>query len=124
MVFIQNSSTLQYTNLINKFLFKQILLWRRIRQYLIMKTTIPNLIASFICLTLLTPVMDQKTNNDVYRNPVIDVSVPDPTIVRAKDGSFYLYGTENIRNVPIYKSDNLIDWQFVGTAFTDETHPK
>lgn len=66
---------------------------------------------------------DPVTTDNKYYNPVISRSLPDPTIIKAQDGSFYLYATENIRNVPIYKSDNLVDWTFVGTAFTDETRP-
>ena len=58
-----------------------------------------------------------------YKNPVIDRSVPDPTVLRV-DGTYYLYGTEDTHNLPIFKSDNLVDWTFVGTAFTDETRPK
>ena len=62
--------------------------------------------------------------DDFYRNPVIRTSLPDPTVIRANDGYFYLYATENIHNLPIYRSKNLVDWQFVGTAFTDESRPK
>ena len=60
----------------------------------------------------------------VYRNPIIDKNSPDPTILRADDGSFYLYATENTRNVPIYHSTDLVNWNLLGTAFTDETRPK
>ena len=60
----------------------------------------------------------------LYRNPVIPTSLPDPTVIRADDGFFYLYATENIRNLPIYRSKNLVDWTFVGTAFTRESRPK
>ena len=59
----------------------------------------------------------------VYHNPVINHSAPDPTCIRVSDGTYYLYGTEDTRNLPIYKSDNLVDWTFVGTAFTDATRP-
>lgn len=59
----------------------------------------------------------------VYANPVVATSLPDPTIIRAENDTFYLYATENIRNLPIYKSADLIDWTFVATAFTDETRP-
>ncbi len=61
---------------------------------------------------------------DSYRNPVINRSAPDPTVIRAKDGTYYLYSTEDVRNLPIYKSENLIDWELIGTAFTDETRPR
>lgn len=64
------------------------------------------------------PAKDTK-----YKNPVIALSLPDPTIIKAKDGYFYLYATEDTRNTPIYKSKNLIDWDFIGTAFTNETRP-
>lgn len=58
-----------------------------------------------------------------FVNPVIRRSLPDPTIIRDKDGVFYLYATEDIRNLPIYRSENLVDWQYTGTAFTPETRP-
>ncbi len=57
-----------------------------------------------------------------YQNPVIDKPLPDPTVVRADDGYFYLYATGHL--VPIYKSLNLVDWTKVGTAFTNESRPK
>lgn len=58
-----------------------------------------------------------------YSNPIIHKSLPDPTVIRTKNGLFYLYATEDTRNLPIWKSKNLVDWEFVGTAFTKETHP-
>lgn len=61
---------------------------------------------------------------DTYTNPVINTSLPDPTVIRADDGYFYLYATEDIRNLPIYRSRDLTDWQFVGTAFTGDTRPQ
>ncbi|MDR0668317.1 MAG: family 43 glycosylhydrolase [Prevotellaceae bacterium] len=59
----------------------------------------------------------------VYRNPVVRYSLPDPSVMLAADGYFYLYATEDIRNMPIHRSKNLVDWEFVGTAFTDSTRP-
>ncbi len=73
---------------------------------------------------LLTTAPTVSADDGVYRNPVIDQSLPDPTIVRTQSGDFYLYATENTRNVPIYHSRNLVDWTFVGTAFTDTTRPQ
>ncbi len=66
-------------------------------------------------------VPDGKTAR--YANPVIDYSLPDPTLIKGDDGYFYLYATEDIRNVPIHRSKNLVDWEFVGTAFTKKTRP-
>lgn len=64
-----------------------------------------------------------ETKGKTYKNPVIDYSLPDPTLIRANDGYFYVYATENIRNLPIHRSKNLVDWEEVGTAFTEETRP-
>lgn len=58
-----------------------------------------------------------------YKNPVVNYSLPDPSVIRAEDGYFYLYATEDIRNLPIHRSKDLIKWESVGTAFTDETRP-
>lgn len=58
-----------------------------------------------------------------YKNPVVDYSLPDPTVIKGDDGYFYLYATENIRNLPIHRSKDLVNWEFLGTAFTDESRP-
>lgn len=58
-----------------------------------------------------------------YRNPVVNYSLPDPAVIRADDGYFYLYATEDIRNLPIHKSKDLVNWELVGTAFTKESRP-
>lgn len=58
-----------------------------------------------------------------YSNPVYQRSMPDPSIIKGRDGYFYLYATEDTRNTPICKSKDLVSWTLVGTAFTDETRP-
>lgn len=58
-----------------------------------------------------------------YSNPVLQKSVPDPTAIRANDGFTYLYGTEDIWNMPIFKSSDMVTWTQVGTVFTPETRP-
>lgn len=60
---------------------------------------------------------------DKYSNPVIDYSLPDPSIIKGEDVYFYLYATEDIRNLPIHRSKDLVNWEFLGTAFTDENRP-
>ncbi len=52
-----------------------------------------------------------------YTNPVIDNDAPDPTVIRAKDGTFYAYSTMRHGNVPIYKSQDMVNWEFIGGAF-------
>ncbi len=58
-----------------------------------------------------------------YTNPVINFSVPDPSIIKAPDGYFYLVGTEDVHNVPVLRSRNLVEWKQTGTAFTDQSRP-
>lgn len=59
----------------------------------------------------------------LFSNPVSTRSLPDPTLIKAPDGWFYLYATEDIRNMPIMRSQNLTDWDLVATAFTNSTRP-
>lgn len=78
--------------------------------------------------TLIKPVVTAEATTDkqpakTYRNPVIDYSLPDPSVIKADDGYYYLYATEDIRNLPIHRSKNLVDWEYLGTAFTDRTRP-
>ncbi len=61
----------------------------------------------------------------LYQNPLFEPDLADPSIVRAADGWFYAYGTENNwsagihRIVPIIKSKNLTKWQYVADAFVE-----
>ena len=61
-------------------------------------------------------------SENYYKNPVVDTSLPDPTVIRA-NGNYYLYATEDIHNVPIMKSEDMIHWKQIGTVFTDQTRP-
>ena len=58
-----------------------------------------------------------------YQNPVINYSLPDPSIIKGEDGYYYLYATEDIRNLPIHRSKDLVEWEYVGTAFIKSTRP-
>ena len=66
-------------------------------------------------------IFEQK---GIYQNPIFVPDLADPTVIRAVDGWFYAYGTENTWDngvhhfVPIIKSKNLTNWQFVADAFT------
>lgn len=67
----------------------------------------------------------------VYRNSIFtEFSLPDPDVIRADDGYFYLYATEHdrsdarMRNVPIMRSSDLMTWTRVGAMFTDQNHPQ
>ncbi len=80
-------------------------------------------IACFSCSNGHEGNKENQTTQTQYRNPVLRRSVPDPTVIQVADGSFYLYSTEDVRNLPIYHSTDLVHWDFVGTAFTDATRP-
>ena len=81
-------------------------------------------LAAGVALTLCGALNAQDNDKTTYRNPVVDFSLPDPSIIKADDGFFYLYATEDIRHLPIMRSSNLVDWTFVGTAFNKETRPR
>lgn len=90
-----------------------------------MKNLLPLLLLSvgMVGCTALSSKSKDTDEKAVYANPVINYSLPDPTIIKGDDGYFYLYATEDIRNVPIHRSKNLLDWKLIGTAFTDSTRP-
>lgn len=67
-----------------------------------------------------------------YTNPVFSPVFADPCIIRADDGTFYAYATEDYGNyggedrigyLPILKSENLVEWEYVGDVFSAETKP-
>ena len=59
-----------------------------------------------------------------YVNPVINEDAPDPSVIRADDGTYYLYATQRGNNVvPVYSSKNLTNWTFLGSVFNDATYP-
>ena len=92
-----------------------------------MKQTLKSALLSAVLLAagICTVTADDDINRKTYENPVIPSSTPDPTIIKCEeDGFYYLYGTEDTRNTPIYRSRNLVDWIFVGTAFTETTRPE
>lgn len=64
------------------------------------------------------PLADTKT---YYTNPVIGPDTPDPTVIKADDGYFYLYNTGG--NCYFDRSKDLVNWEFLGTAFTEEDKP-
>lgn len=90
-----------------------------------MKNLLPLLLLSvgMAGCTALSSKSKETDEKAVYANPVVNYSLPDPTIIQGDDGYFYLYATEDIRNVPIHRSKNLLVWKLIGTAFTDSTRP-
>ena len=62
-----------------------------------------------------------RTAETVCHNPIIGQDGPDPTVLRDTDGTFWLYNTADL--LSIWHSDDLVTWQRVGSAFTEETRP-
>jgi arabinan endo-1,5-alpha-L-arabinosidase len=71
---------------------------------------------------------NERDRQDTYRNPVRDQIFPDPDVLRV-DGTYYAYGTyhpwtagegPDRELVPILRSPNLVDWEFVGPAFAEQ----
>jgi arabinan endo-1,5-alpha-L-arabinosidase len=77
-----------------------------------------------LLLSLLSEIYASRLQEKrTYTNPVSSLSLPDPTVILADNGFFYLYATEDIRNTPVMKSADLVNWELTGTAFTGETRP-
>ena len=97
-----------------------------------MKSTVIALIMTLLCTTAQacgnssdtpgTPQPPAKPGTPSYMNPVIHADAPDPSVIRADDGRFYLYTTGG--GYAIYSSANLVDWQYEGKIFSDATRPK
>ena len=53
-----------------------------------------------------------------YSNPIINKYLADPVIIQA-DGYYYLFatgGAQDGRRIPIHRSTDLVDWEFVRGA--------
>lgn len=71
-----------------------------------------------LCAALLgTLAMASLSAQEKYTNPVFDRDTPDPTVVRADDGTFYAYGTGGTCR----KSTDLVHWSDEGTALERPT---
>jgi arabinan endo-1,5-alpha-L-arabinosidase len=67
-----------------------------------------------------------------YTNPVFEPVLADPHIIKDDDGYFYVFGTQDdgkwgddygVRYVPIIRSLDLVNWEYVGQAFTLAKRP-
>jgi arabinan endo-1,5-alpha-L-arabinosidase len=64
------------------------------------------------------------TREPAYQNPVLHNDAPDPSVIRAPDGSYYAYTTQsyhgaNFYNIPVLRSEDLVHWTLVGDAFDE-----
>lgn len=74
---------------------------------------IQRLLSSTLCLAAMLTAQAQNK----YKNPVFNQDTPDPTVVRAPDGTFYAYGTGGTCR----KSTDLVHWTNVGNALSRPT---
>ena len=54
-------------------------------------------------------------------NPVIDADFPDPAVLRASDGFYYVYATQTEQNgkwlnIQVARSQDLVKWEHLGDA--------
>jgi arabinan endo-1,5-alpha-L-arabinosidase len=82
----------------------------------------------------LAPAAAAQAASSAYRNPVsrdFADTFADPAVIKAKDGYWYAYGTtdplregEGTRHIiPTARSSDLVNWTYVGDAFTEDTLP-
>lgn len=82
---------------------------------------IVGIISVFIIAVIL--LLPESHEEFPYQNPVFEPVMADPSIIRGDDGYYYAYGTEDVwddpetKLVPIIKSKNLVDWEYVRDAF-------
>lgn len=62
----------------------------------------------------------------LYANPVVTPVAADPSVIRADDGTYYLFATQDNwadgaddHLLPVFRSEDLVAWTFVGDAFTE-----
>ena len=64
---------------------------------------------------------ERTASTATYTNPVIDADFPDPAVLRASDGWFYVYATQGqhdgrMLNIQVARSRDLVSWERVGDA--------
>ena len=67
-------------------------------------------------LFLINSILGERVN---YINPIIKKDVPDPSIIKGDNGYYYLYATGE----GIYKSLDLVKWEFVREVFEGKPRP-
>ena len=87
-----------------------------------------------LCLLLASGAGLAQATTSSYVNPVSETfadTFADPAVIKAKDGYWYAYGTtdplregENqFHTVPMARSNDLVNWEYVGDAFNASNRP-
>ncbi|MFP4287463.1 MAG: family 43 glycosylhydrolase [Candidatus Izemoplasmataceae bacterium] len=87
------------------------------------------LLIHFVLLGVFMIACEESGEEEVttYTNPILEPVIADPTIIKAEDGYFYVYATEDffdyetgVRYVAVHRSKDLITWEDMGDAFTEK----
>ena len=80
---------------------------------------------SFLLAVLTSYNLTSYTLAQTYTNPVALPVAADPSFIRAPDGAFYLFATQDdwadgngSHYLPIFRSDDLVTWTYVRDALT------
>lgn len=73
-----------------------------------------------------SPAVRNALDNDLPKKnqPAIDANFPDPTVIAAPDGYYYVYATntgtaEGLVHIQVAKSKDLVEWEVLGDALPD-----
>jgi len=63
----------------------------------------------------------EPVQQGVFSNPVLDINFPDPTVIKAPDGAYYVYATNSsvhgkLINIQVHRSEDLVNWESLGDA--------
>jgi beta-xylosidase len=89
-------------------------------------------LALALCLLLLPVSGGAQEAAGSYTNPVsrgFADTFADPAVIKAKDGYWYAYGTTDplregereLHTIPVSRSTDLVNWEYVGDAFDEPT---
>ena len=64
---------------------------------------------------------DDPIEGETYQNPVLNRDFPDPSVLRAPNGTYYAYATETLidgtfYNIQVAQSQDLVNWSWEGDA--------
>lgn len=67
---------------------------------------------------------DEQEHN-YYKNPVINTNFPDPTLIKAADGYYYVYATNSdvngkFVNIQVRRSKDMVHWENLGDALSEK----
>lgn len=83
-------------------------------------------LAAVVLFIIFNP-KEETVETVTYQNPVFEPVLADPVVVRGDDGYIYAYGTEDdwadgegSRLVPVVRSKDMTEWEYVGEAFAEK----